>query len=156
MVSAVEAKFLAQNKNLVKEIIPLQGLWDSNIPTPANATDGDLYTKTGFGSKVTTASGSYGYLIYDLGAIKTFNINLKVSQYFSTGGGAVYIKTADESGMNTNINQITVATVATLTSEGTYYYNQRLKGRYIQILFTANQACTAYGQVYDLMVQQTP
>lgn len=153
-MNAIEAKFLKQQKNLLKDITPVATSWGTAPTNLNNITDGDITTASGTGFKTTTASGAVGAIIYDLGSVKTVILQAKMGIWTSSGSIAAFIKSSDDS-FNTEKDSFTIGTYTTTGELILHSPYIRLQARYIALKVQNNAAATGNAKIYHFEAKET-
>lgn len=135
--------------NLLAGLTPVASGWDTAPTNLAACTDGDPTTATGTGSTVKAAIDNYGYLTFDLGAVKTFLINAKIAMWSTANSCAVYsyYKEASADLYKTGPTNLTLTTtiepLANNALTTNLNYPQVLTARYFQLGFKTGAAASA-------------
>ena len=136
--------------NILKGKLGVASIWDTDPTNLERATDGDIDTVTGTGSKVMDAVGNYGVLTFDLGSIKTVLLGARVALWSTNAGTYIYAASSDDN-ITYRENHLAImykSTVAELVMETNPVI---LTGRYIRIRFSVNAIATAYAKIYEVM-----
>jgi len=135
--------------NVLRGILGVASGWGTDPANLENMTDGDIDTVTGTGEKVMGGAGSYGYLTFDLGSIKTVLIGCRVGLWSSAGTAYFYPQESNDLAtwrmLTTNVANITSATEKVVP-----VLSPVLNGRYIRFQFYVNTAATAYAKIYEV------
>lgn len=137
-------------KNVLRGITPVASMWDTDPTLLTNCTDGNLSTVTGTGSKIMAAAGNFGYLVFDLGTIKTVLIGGRFGLWSTTGTVTIFVDVSDDN--ITYINAYSSITGATSVAESKKDTDNSalVNGRYIRLRWYVNAAATAYANIYEV------
>lgn len=140
--------------NVLRGIIPTYEYFETATPTNlANATDGDLSTYTGTGSKTLGSAGTVGTFIFDMGKVKVVLAGAYIGLWADSGNISYYF----DSSINGSdwINGYNSSYYGAATSEsirdGT---PSLLVGRYIRIRVKLSAAGTGNVRLYSAMAYE--
>lgn len=141
-------------KNILRGVVPTASGWGTAPTNLANCTDGDLSTVTGTGSKVMGGAGDYGYVVFDLGSVKTVLVGFRVGLWSTSNTASVYVDGSPDNVTfysTTNVN-VSNASAVELISDATNC--AILTCRYIRLRFNINGAATANAKIYEAMAYE--
>lgn len=140
-------------KNILRGKVPVASTWDTDPTNLENCTDGDIATVTGTGNKVMGAGGTYGVLVFDLGAVKTVLVSGLVGLWSTAGSASIFITSSlDNITYTTFSNSIVSLTSATELKAG--LLSKIVTSRYVKVTFYASAASTAYAKIYELYAHE--
>jgi hypothetical protein len=154
MITMIGFRGVTTPKNLLRGIEPTFEYFETTPPTDLDkATDGDLTTHTGTGSKTTTGPATLGTFIFDLGSVKTVLAGCYVGLWSDSGLISYYI---DSSINGTEwINGTNFGYNGTLTSESIRDGTPSMcVGRYIRFRFKISAAGTGNVRLYNAMAYE--
>ena len=135
--------------NILRGIVPVASIWDTDPTDLENCTDGNVNTVTGTGSNVMAAAGTYGNIIFDLGSVKTVLVGIRAGIWSTASNTLVYIAASDDNitYRENTTSIINKATVVELVSDS---HSAILTGRYVRTRFYLTGIGTAYAKIYEV------
>lgn len=130
-------------------ILPVASNWGTPPSSLANATDNDLATVTGTGSKVLGAAGQYGIIDITLPTSELYLVASKVGIWTSAGEARVYVQCKANGSTYTDSGNVMVRT--TMASESVIYIEPVIiVGPDLRLIFYGSAAGTFNAKIYEI------
>lgn len=139
-------------RNILKGVLGVASVFDTNPSNLANATDGNTANPTGEGSKVVSGAGDVGYVVFDMKKVTRVLPFLRTGTKTTASTISVYLDACDanpETPSNWRLGVTNYATGSTVEMIKDLVMSP-VEGRYLRVRFSVAASATGTGKIYEM------